>query len=289
MFNIHLASVYGFCRGVQVACSLAQKMIDENPDKNLYSIGKLVHNDKVVSSFASQGLKVINRPEDGPPGIALIRAHGITRELRAEFEEKGYTLIDGTCRIVFANQMRCSEEKKPVLYFGIRNHAETVATVSYLNVPYHVIENEEDLDQIDSSLSYDCVIQTTFSSEKLARFKKILSERGVDVKYTNNICMASTRRRQAVTDLSRQCDTVFIIGEPQSANTTALYNLALSCGVKAFMIDGPESITDEMLDAHDIGICAGASVSPKQVGEVISFLESRGGTLLPSSGGNSAS
>ena len=219
---------------------------------------------------------------------AILAYYFIFPRLNVEYE---YMLLNHDLQIdVIYNR----EKRKKLKSFDIQT-AEIIA--SEFGCEVHlvslydetVIENEEDLDQIDPSLSYDCVIQTTFSSEKLARFKKILSDRGVDVKYTNNICMASTRRRQAVSVLSRQCDTVFVIGEPQSANTTALYNLALSCGVKAFMIDGPESITDEMLDAHDIGICAGASVSPKQVSEVISFLESRGGILLPSSGGNSAS
>ena len=41
MFNIHLAKVYGFCRGVQGVTEKADRLLAENPDRPVYSIGKL--------------------------------------------------------------------------------------------------------------------------------------------------------------------------------------------------------------------------------------------------------
>ena len=77
------------------------------------------------------------------------------------------------------------------------------------------------------------------------------------------------------------CDTVVVIGEPQSANTSELYRLAVGQGVRAFFIPDENAIRECMLECHDLGVCAGASVSPAQVDRVVQELVARGGTLTP--------
>lgn len=279
MFNIHLAKVYGFCRGVQGVTEKADRLLAENPDRPVYSIGKLVHNDVVVDSFSRRGLKVVDAPDGNPPGIALIRAHGIPLSLARSFEEAGFTLVDGTCRLVKANHDRCASSTRPVLYFGIKGHAESVSTLSHAPGWYRVVETEEDLEGLDPQQEYDVIVQTTFSSVQEARLLSLLEEEGIRFNRLNSICSASNRRRQAVLDLCGICDTVLVIGERQSANTSELYRLACSRGVRAFFVGNESAIEDGMLSGHDVGVCAGASVSPHQVDRIIEVLVEKGGTL----------
>ena len=249
--------------------------------EKIYSIGTIIHNSRVVNELAEKGLEVIERPEDGVPGRALIRAHGIPKELRAAFLDAGYTLVDGTCSIVRKNIENCASATCPVLFFGIHNHAEVLSAVSYINTPYWIIEEEEDLWGIDPSLVYDVIIQTTFSSFKVEQFKKKLKEMGVMVRYRNSGCSASTQRNSAVSELCSFCDVVLVMGERHSANTTELYNLAKRKGVRAYMISNVEDLCDDMIaGAHDVGLCAGASVHPRYVKEMKRQLEALGGRLV---------
>lgn len=281
MFNIHLAKVYGFCRGVQAVSQLADELVD-GEQSPVYSIGKLVHNDQVVKYYDERGLKVVTSPAGNAPGIALIRAHGITSEKRKEFEDAGFTLIDGTCRIVLTNHAKCEKSSRPVLFFGIKGHAETLSTVDRLKVDYLIIENEEDLDAVDPSRKWNVVIQTTFSSLKAERFKAVLASRGIDFRCLNAICSASSRRREALLLLCGCCDTVLVVGDRQSANTMELYRIACQQDVRAYFVSCVQDITDEMLQCRDLGITAGASVSPRQVRDFLAFLKQRGGTVVQS-------
>lgn len=283
MFIIHLARVYGFCRGVQKACEKADELIAGHPGENVYSIGKLVHNDMVVSEYERRGLCVINSPDSAPAGIALIRAHGIPEEEKKAYLDRGFTLADGTCRLVLHNHELSAASTLDVLYFGIHGHAETISTVSNVKTHFIIIENESDLELVDPAREYNVVIQTTFSSAKEERFRQILADRGVKVNYLNKICAASERRRAAVRELCRQCDTVFVIGERQSANTMELYRIAASLVPRCWLIGSSDDITDEMLDScSHLGLCAGASVSPRHVSSIEAFLISRGGCCVRS-------
>lgn len=277
MFNIHIASVFGFCKGVEASIETAGKVLDHAGGRPVYSIGRLVHNSRVVDSLSSRGLKIISSPQGYEPGIAVIRAHGITRQLEKEFTDNGFTLVDGTCRIVAANHRICSKSINPVLYFGLKGHAETLSTISCCNTVCHVIENREDLDDIDPECFYEVVMQTTFSSSKAEEFKSAMNEKGIRARFHNSICAASIRRRDSVRRLCGICDTVIVVGDRQSANAKELYNIVISSGLRGYMVSDSSQLRDEMYSGRDIGVCAGASVCPAAVQELVAVLEEKGG------------
>ena len=168
MFNIHLASTYGFCRGVQCVTELADQLVASSR-RPIYSIGKLVHNDAVVRRYEERGLQVIGSPEGVEPGLALVRAHGIPLDEWQAYEKAGFTLVDGTCRLVKLNHMRCAKAQLPVLFFGLRKHAETLSTVSRAAGWIRVVEDLDDLDGLDPSWTYGIIMQTTFSTLRKPR------------------------------------------------------------------------------------------------------------------------
>ena len=280
MFTIHLAKVYGFCRGVRSAVSLADRLLAENPGRPVYSIGKLVHNDVVVDGFSRRGLKVIDAPQDNEPGVALIRAHGISTDLAKAFLESGFTLVDGTCRLVKLNHMRCAKSQLPVLFFGLRKHAETLSTVSRAAGWIRIVEDLDDLDGLDPSWTYGIIMQTTFSTLKADRLLAELEGRGIAYEIISHVCPASSRRRRAVLELCDMCQSVIVLGERQSANTSELYRLAKDRGVAAWLIGSPAELEDAMISCCDVGVTAGASVDPASVDQLIDVLGQKGGTLI---------
>lgn len=279
MFTIHLASTYGFCRGVQNATELADQLVASS-NRPIYSIGKLVHNDAVVRRYADKGLKVISGVEGVEPGLALVRAHGIPLEGWEAYEKAGFTLVDGTCRLVRLNHMRCAKAKHPVLFFGLRGHAETLSTVSRASGWIRVVEELDDLADLDPSWTYDIIMQTTFSTQKAERFLASLDGRGIAYAILSRVCPASSRRRRAVLDLCDMCQSVIVLGERQSANTSELYRLAKDRGVAAWLIGSPAELEDAMISCSDVGVTAGASVDPGSVDHLIDVLEQKGGTLI---------
>ena len=59
-----------------------------------------------------------------------------------------------------------------------------------------------------------------------------------------------------------------------------LYNIVVSHGVKGYLVPGAEYLKEEMYSGKDIGVCAGASVYPKDVKDLVAALEERGGMIV---------
>ena len=57
--EIKFANVMGFCFGVRRAVELAEKALEENKGKNVFSLGPLIHNEKVLQAFEKKGLSII--------------------------------------------------------------------------------------------------------------------------------------------------------------------------------------------------------------------------------------
>ena len=53
----------GFCLGVEEAVTLAYKVAEENPKKNIYILGMLVHNKEVIFDLQSAGIKTVSEEE----------------------------------------------------------------------------------------------------------------------------------------------------------------------------------------------------------------------------------
>ena len=57
--DIKLAKFAGFCYGVKRAVETAVKLKEENPDKNIYILGELIHNTDVINELDKIGIKTI--------------------------------------------------------------------------------------------------------------------------------------------------------------------------------------------------------------------------------------
>ncbi|MFQ6090118.1 MAG: 4-hydroxy-3-methylbut-2-enyl diphosphate reductase, partial [Candidatus Bipolaricaulia bacterium] len=96
--EVELARPYGFCSGVRRIIGLVERALQEGP---IYSLGEPIHNPGEVARLRELGLVIVDRlaglPQDGRGRRFLVRAHGISPEVRGEVERRGFKIIDGTC------------------------------------------------------------------------------------------------------------------------------------------------------------------------------------------------
>lgn len=53
--QIYLARHFGFCYGVENAIDIAFRIIDENPDKNIFLLSEMIHNPQVNMDLEERG------------------------------------------------------------------------------------------------------------------------------------------------------------------------------------------------------------------------------------------
>jgi len=61
MKEIIRAENSGFCFGVKRAIDIAYEQIELNKDRNIYTIGQLIHNKNVTDSLEEKGLLIIDK------------------------------------------------------------------------------------------------------------------------------------------------------------------------------------------------------------------------------------
>ena len=255
--KLHIASSYGFCFGVNRAIDLANK-IEEGPR---YLLGQIVHNKEVNDNLESKGFRLIDTPEDNTPGVGVIRAHGICKDVHKSFIDKGFTLLDGTCPIVKLNASKAQKGVLPLIIVGKAKHPEIKFMVSYIQRPYVIVTNVDDILQLNKKQCYDLVVQTTFSTEQFDKIKSKLEDEKIVYYQKNDICKASIERRDAVLKLCEICDKIIIIGDKNSSNSQALKTLAESRGITSYLVSSADEITLDILECDNLGLSSGASVA----------------------------
>lgn len=273
----------GYCGGVSRALKMAEQAIDRARKEGVpvYSLGKLIHNKQVYERLGSEGLKEINHPEGREPGLVVVRAHGIPDDLRQEFTDSTFQLIDATCPVVKHNLRRIAHYCRThhIIIVGHKGHPETVAmqgvTVQGELCPSTLITSADEMGSYEAGARYAVFVQTTFNELDWKLIQAQLtrwSESGCEVVFVNEICASSINRRSALLALARECDGIVVIGGKESANTRALYDLALQQGVKAWHIESADEVDPQMYDCDILGITAGASTPPDLIDAVVAKL-----------------
>ncbi|MCR5760913.1 MAG: hypothetical protein K6F82_02785 [Sphaerochaetaceae bacterium] len=285
----------GYCHGVSQTLHKASSCLKTAKKKNLncYSIGQLIHNRDVSTYFEEQGLKIIKKPEDGEPGVALIRAHGITCALRRSFEDRGFILEDATCVNIKKTQkiiVDSYRHGRTIILFGVKGHAETVCLQGTedpskpgKSVPMMVLSSEEDLENlfssVDSSTPVTVVVQTTFPDEMYGKLFDAVSSHYPDCKKGNGLCYACIRRKQSAIDLASSCDAVVVVGGRNSENTKDLAKYVEKNGSTVFCIENKNDIDSSFIQTlkekniETIGVCSGTSTPPEVIEDVCECLK----------------
>ena len=273
----------GFCYGVKKAVEGAEDNLKK--EKNLYGLGEIVHNKKVVKKLENLGMIFIENIEDAR-GKTIIRAHGIPKEVYEKAKENKIEIIDYTCpKVLKIHQIAEEYAQKGYYIFilGAKNHPENIGTISYCGKNYSVIEKEDDvfkaLEKLEKSNIKKLLVisQTTYSIEKFYIIEEIIKNelpKDIELVIKNTICKATELRQIETEEISKKVECMIIIGGKNSSNTKKLYEIAKKNCKQAIAIESVDELNiEELKDKEKIGIMAGASTPKESIDEVINYLK----------------
>jgi len=128
--EIKLAKYAGFCYGVKRAVETVKKLKAENPDKNVFVLGELIHNTQVINELEKLGIKTLTEIPEKGEGICVIRSHGESPQVIEKIKKAGFEPVDLTCPDVKKVQQKAIELAKEdyfVVIVGKSEHPEVIA------------------------------------------------------------------------------------------------------------------------------------------------------------------
>ena len=281
--NIKLAKFAGFCYGVKRAVETAKKLKQENPDKNIYILGELIHNTDVINELESMGIKTIYEVPERGDGICIIRSHGEAPEVFEKIKKAGFELVDLTCPDVKKVQQRAIELAQNdyfVVIVGKPNHPEVMAIKANADlyssdvvVATTIEELEPFAERIKSHKKVGVVVQTTQMVSSLNLVVNYLNTLAKEVLIHNTICQSTAMRQKEAKELASESDLMIVVGSKKSANTTHLAEILKNC-TKTIHIENDSELDESLINnINNIGITAGASTPQTVINKVINKIK----------------
>lgn len=265
--TVTVAKTAGFCYGVKRAVELAQQAARDG--KPCVMLGPIIHNAHVVDALAEQGIGCVSSPEEVPAGSrVIIRSHGESQAVYEQLNARGAEILDATCpnvRRIHDLVQQAEEQGRLPVIVGKRTHPEVVATAGWCRQAL-VVESGAELEQWlqnapeRKDLPLTLVSQTTSTKEIWDSALKKSKKECTNVEIFDTICNATYNRQREAKALSKQCEVMIVIGDPQSSNTRHLAKLCRMCCDRVIWVESAEELSIQGLaDVASVGITAGAS------------------------------
>ena len=286
--DIVLAEPRGFCAGVDRAIDIVEHALAKF-GRPIYVRHEIVHNTYVVNDLKSKGAVFIEDLAEVPPGATLIfSAHGVSRAVQQEAEQRGFRIFDATCPLVtkvHVEVAKLHKEGYEFIMIGHKGHPEVEGTMGQLDSGIHLVEDEADVAKVQpaQTAKLAVVTQTTLSVDDAAGILAAVKARFPSVREPKqqDICYATQNRQDAVKLLSPQVDVVIVVGSPTSSNSNRLRELAERMGTPAYMVDSAADLQAQWLQGvGNVGLTAGASAPDVLVQAVIARLRELGAVAV---------
>lgn len=280
--EIIVAKSSGFCFGVRNAVNGAEHEL-ENNDSEVYCLGELIHNEEIIKSLEKKGLITVDDISD-VKNTAIIRAHGVAKDVYEIAKSRNIRLLDFTCPNVLKIH-KIAEEYSNSGYFifllGIKTHPETIGTISFCGDNSCIIESPDDISLsmklFENSGCKDLLVisQTTFSvslfNDIVSEIKSMISH-NINLEIKNTICNATSIRQKEAEEIAKNVDMMIIIGGKHSSNTKKLYEVSSRYCKNSLLIQTKDDLENVDLKGFDrIGIVAGASTPQNIIDDVVAF------------------
>ncbi|MEO0316440.1 MAG: hypothetical protein RL404_117 [Pseudomonadota bacterium] len=282
--EILLAQPRGFCAGVDRAIEIVERALAQF-GAPVYVRHEIVHNAYVVADLRNKGAIFIEELDDVPAGSHLVfSAHGVSRAVKAEAEQRGLNVFDATCPLVtkvHVEVAKMRDEGREIIMIGHQGHPEVEGTMGQSDGGMYLVETVADVDtlQVHTPDKLAFVSQTTLSVDDTTEIIAALKRRfpGIAEPKKGDICYATTNRQQAVKFMAPQVELVIVVGSPNSSNSNRLREVATNHGATAYMVDNAAQIDPAWLaGVSRIGVTAGASAPEILVQQVIERLKALG-------------
>lgn len=282
--DVRLANPRGFCAGVDRAIDIVNRALDLF-GAPIYVRHEVVHNKFVVDQLRERGAIFVDELKDIPRGsIVIFSAHGVSKEVCAEAEQRGLKVFDATCPLVTKVHLeveKFSREGRECVLIGHYGHPEVEGTMGQYDAAnggdIYLVENVDDVAilPINRPDNLAFVTQTTLSVDDTARVIDALRSRFPDIEgpRKDDICYATQNRQDAIKQLALECDVLLVVGSANSSNSNRLRELAERCGTKAYLVDSSADIKGEWFKSGSVvGVSAGASAPETLVQELVDAL-----------------
>ncbi|MCH4247914.1 MAG: 4-hydroxy-3-methylbut-2-enyl diphosphate reductase [Acinetobacter populi] len=289
--EILLANPRGFCAGVDRAIAIVNRAL-ECFGAPIYVRHEVVHNKFVVNDLKQRGAIFVDELDQVPDdAIVIFSAHGVSKTVQKEAEERQLKVFDATCPLVTKVHLevtKYSREGIEAILIGHHGHPEVEGTMGQYDRKHggniYLVEDENDVAQLQVSnpdqLAF--VTQTTLSIDDTAKVIEALRSKFPNIQgpRKDDICYATQNRQDAVRDLASRCDVVLVVGSPNSSNSNRLRELAERMGKKAYLIDNADEMQQQWFAKNQkIGVTAGASAPEILIKQVLNRLQEWGAKI----------
>jgi 4-hydroxy-3-methylbut-2-enyl diphosphate reductase len=280
--HIIVAKPRGFCAGVERAIKSVEQAL-ERYGAPVYVLNHIVHNAHVVNELREKGAVFVHDIGAVPAGSHLLfSAHGVGPERWEKAKELDLEVIDATCPLVekvHSEARRFAAKDFTVILIGEVGHDETIGTMGWAPENIRLITTPAEVGKLEvadpGQVAY--ITQTTLSVDDCTEVIEALRRKFPKIQGPPkaDICYATSNRQAAVNALAPQVDLVLVVGDPESANSTRLAEVARAKGKPAYLIPDASAINPVWLDGvKEVLVTSGASVPEKHVQGVIAYLDS---------------
>ena len=283
--KITLAKYAGFCYGVKRAVDTVVKLKKENPDKNVYILGELIHNHQVIEELGNFGIETINKFPQNGNGYCVVRTHGQTPEVFKQIQNAGFEVCDLTCPDVKKVQQRAIELVKEgyfLVIVGKEEHPEVAAikanALQYGNkvlVSTLISDLEQHEQDLKEAKKVGVVVQTTQMLTTLNPIVEYLTSISKEIRVINTICPSTSKRQEEAAQMAQNNDLMIVVGSKNSANTTHLADICTEF-TSTIHIESEKELDkyqEIIAKSQNIGITAGASTPQSIIDKVVEKLE----------------
>jgi 4-hydroxy-3-methylbut-2-en-1-yl diphosphate reductase len=158
--KFYIARHFGFCYGVENAIEISYRALEENPERRVFLLSQMIHNQEVNKDLLNRGIQFI-MDTDGTQlipwsnlksdDIVIIPAFGTTVEIEHLLMDLGLEVqkYNTTCPFVekvWNRSEKLGNEKYSIVIHGKPNHEETRATFSHsaVNAPSVIVRDMDD-------------------------------------------------------------------------------------------------------------------------------------------------
>ena len=276
--KILVAKDAGYCFGVRDAVNLAYDTAKDHGE--VYMLGTIVHNEKVVEDLSKAGTKVVDEidevPKDKP---ILFRAHGTAPRVWDKAKNKNLNIIDATCPLVIEIHdeiKKLEAEGRRTIIIGDHGHDEVVGIAAQVENPI-ILANVEEAKALRKMKKAGVVSQSTQMIENVQEIINVLVEKVFDLRFVNTICFPTRRNHEQIKELATKCEVMIVIGSFTSANSKRLTQLALERNKRSYQLTNADDLEKSWFEnCETVGISAGASTPDDIIRSVVEKIKDIG-------------
>ncbi len=277
--EIILAKTAGFCFGVKRAVETVYSEIKNESPSGVYTYGPIIHNEEVVKDLESRGVTVLTEDmlscgKGLDNARAVIRSHGVGRDVYDRLNNMGFSVVDATCPFVKKIHKIVDEESRRgsrIIIVGDKSHPEVKGIMGWCSNEPEVIHSPSEAEKIDISEGEKVVLvaQTTFNSIIYKDLVEFFRKKDYNVCVYNTICNATWERQEEARLLAASVDAMIVIGGTNSSNTQKLYDISRKECKNTYYIQTLVDLDLTVIkSAKRVGITAGASTPNNIIKEV---------------------